>query len=127
MAKHHHFTGFRRWSALAIAIVLGGCQGVDVVFNETVFYTSTDLFTDYKIPDSGLSGCVERAILEQRMTAPEQLRRLHCIEAGVTSLEGLDQFPKLERLDLTGNYDLPCNEASRLTTVTTLILPEQCQ
>lgn len=110
-----------------MAALLGGCQGVDVVFNEQVMYTSADLFEDYEIPDPGLRGCVERAILEYRITAPTQLRRLHCIEAGVTNLDGLNRFQALERLDLTGNYDLPCSETAKLGELKVLILPDQCQ
>lgn len=117
-----------RRSALAVcALLLSGCQGVDVVFNEQVLYTPTDLFTEYEIPDAGLKGCIERAILEQRLTAAEQLRGLHCIEAGVTTLDGLNQFPALQRLDLTGNHDLPCAESAKAANITTLILPEQCR
>lgn len=109
------------------AFFLGSCQGVDVVFNEQVFYTSADLFTEYAIPDPGLSGCVERAILERRLTAADQLRHLHCIEAGVTSLAGLEQFPALESLDITGNYDLPCSELAKVAEIASLIVPDQCQ
>lgn len=104
-----------------------GCQGVDVVFNEQVVYTDADLYTDYDIPDPGLRGCVKRAILEGRYSAADQLRHLHCIEAGVVSLDGLERFPNLQRLDLTGNFDLPCAETDKLSTLETLILPDQCQ
>ena len=103
------------------------CQGVDVVFNEQVVYTDADLYTDYDIPDPGLRGCVERAILERRMSAAQQLRNLHCIEAGVVSLDGLDTFSNLQRLDLTGNFELPCSELDKLPGLDTLILPDQCQ
>lgn len=127
MPKYHLLRHVRITLAAACFTGIAACQGVDVVFNEQVLHTSTDLFTEYEIPDSGLRGCIKRAILDSRITEPGQLRRLHCIEAGVINLEGLDQFPALERLDLTGNYSLPCTEASRVAEVATLILPDQCQ
>lgn len=113
--------------AALTGLSLSACQGVDLVFNEQVMYTSTDLYKDYTIPDPGLRGCVERAILDGRYTRADQLRHLHCIEAGVESLEGLEQFPALQSLDLTGNYDLPCGEAAGLDRLKKLVLPDQCR
>jgi hypothetical protein len=117
----------QRLLAAALGLSLGACQSVDLVFNEQVMYTSTDLYKDYTIPDPGLRGCIERAILDGRYTRADQLRHLHCIEAGVESLEGLEQFPSLQSLDLTGNYDLPCGEAAGLDHLKKLVLPDQCQ
>ena len=112
---------------LCLTVCLVGCQGVDFVLNEQVVYTDADLFTDYEIPDPGLKGCVERAILAGRLTAATQLRDLHCIEAGVVSLTGLTQFPNLQRLDLTGNHDLSCIQVEKFKSLDELILPDQCR
>lgn len=89
--------------AIAVAILLSACQGYDYTINEKVVYSPNPLFRDFDLLDSALRTCVEQAINDQRVSAPEQLTALNCSHAGITRLDGLAVFNGLVSLKLSDN------------------------
>ncbi len=92
--------------------------------------------------DQALKECVYDAAREQGVTNAEELTTLSCSEAGITDTTGLEQFPGITSIDLSGNDHIACTQLDDLrerydygyeegeyeyeATAVTLTLPESC-
>jgi Leucine-rich repeat (LRR) protein len=83
--------------------LLSACSRYDVKLNDRVMYSPSPLFTDFATPDPGLRRCIERAINDGVISAPQQLTNLDCSFAGIESLDGLAIFTDLKTLRLSAN------------------------
>jgi hypothetical protein len=80
-----------------------GCKNYSVSVNEKVVYTPPSVFKDYQLADSKLKDCVEQTIYDLHISSAEELTRLNCSNAGISSLIGLDKFFALKELNLADN------------------------
>lgn len=104
--------------------LLAGCGSYDVTVNDRLVYTPKPLFSDYRIPDPALAGCVERAIADAKVSNAAQLRELACSGQSISSLSGLATFTGLSRLELSGNAITDLSPLSALTTLELLYLKD---
>jgi len=108
---------------LALSVtLLSACQGYDFTINDKVVYSPTSLFAGFTLPDEALRTCVEQAVADGNITAPEQLAALNCSHAGIESLEGLAIFTSLASLKLSDNSIRNLVELGHLTQLRVLYL-----
>ncbi|MBR9912808.1 MAG: leucine-rich repeat domain-containing protein [Gammaproteobacteria bacterium] len=88
---------------VAALLSLAGCSRYQMTVNETVVYSPPSLFTDFQVEDRKLKDCLDQTIEDNRHTASNQVTRLSCTHAGITSLAGLEQFQHLTELNLGNN------------------------
>lgn len=107
---------------VATSLLTTGCKNYSVSVNENTVYTPPSIFKDYQLADAQLHSCVEQTIYDQRITKAEELTRLNCSNAGITSLKGLDRFFALTELNLADNQLADINEIGNLGRVEKLVL-----
>lgn len=94
-------------SLLVLTIIfsacLAGCKNYSVSVNDKTIYTPASVFDNYQLADAKLNDCVEQTIYDLHITKAEDLTRLNCSNAGITSLDGLDKFFALTELNLANN------------------------
>lgn len=83
--------------------LLNGCAGYGVTLNEQVVNTPTAKVALAQVADQNLLNCVEQILSDKRIVDPEELTMLICNHGGIESLAGLEQFSKLQKLDLSDN------------------------
>jgi Leucine-rich repeat (LRR) protein len=105
-------------------LFLCACQGYDVKVNDKVVYTPTPLFSDFAIADPGLKSCLERAINDGVITAPDQLTNLDCSFAGIETLDGLATFTGLKTLRLSANKVRNLVELNKIITLEQVFLDD---
>lgn len=114
-----------RWlPACLISLMLLGCGPYDVKVNDRVVFSPRPLFTGFEIADEALRGCVEQAIIDNRVTAAAELQLLNCSQAGVSDLAGLGTFTGITQLKLSGNRIRNLVELSRLSLLQVLYLDD---
>ncbi len=96
---------------IAASISIMGCKNYSISVNDNTVYTPAPLFTNYQLADAKLKDCVEQTIADSNITKVEDLKRLNCSNAGISSLDGLDKFFALTELNLANN---------RLTNISSL-------
>jgi len=79
------------------------CGSYDVSLNNQILYEPPLIITVKNISDVNLTSCINQTLLDEKITALNQLTRLSCTYAGITSLEGLQQFEKLKEINLSNN------------------------
>lgn len=109
---------------LALAALLCGCGGYDVTFNERLLYEAPKLLRDYEVDDPALSACLKQTIIDEEVTADDQLVRLSCTHAGIESLGGLERFGALEQLRLSNNLIHDASTLGGLTSLRVLLLDD---
>lgn len=107
---------------LTIIFLITGCKNYSVSVNENVVYTPPSIFKDYQLADSKLHDCVEQTIYDQHITKAEDLTRLDCSNAGITSLMGLETFFALKELSLANNQLTTIDTIGQLGRLEKLIL-----
>ena len=139
---------YRIFSLLALILALGGCADYEFSVNDKLVYTPLPLFSDFSLADPALQTCVSQTISDEKITRVELLEKLNCSHAGISSLEGLDQFAnlqilnlgqnqlrnvgvlslltELERVNLDGNPELDCASVGNWQTSIELTLPPHC-
>jgi Leucine-rich repeat (LRR) protein len=88
---------------LLCSAFLIGCKNYSVSVNDKTVYTPAPLFKNYQIADEKLKVCVEQTISDLNITKADELIRLNCSNAGITSIAGLDKFFALAELNLASN------------------------
>ena len=106
--------------ALSLTAVLFGCERYAVTLNQQPVYTPPPLFSDFSIADKALSDCIKQTIVDKKVVKAEQLISLTCRHAGVTSLQGLQQFPALQELDVSFNQLQSAAPLAKLAQLTRL-------
>ncbi len=99
------FTQFLKHMTLCLftATLLAGCSRYQMTFNDNVVYTPPPLFTAFTTEDSALRNCLDQAIKDSAVTAPEELQQLTCSHAGLQSLKGIEIFSNLKQVNLGNN------------------------
>ena len=107
---------------LVTSLLTSGCKNYSVSVNENIVYTPASIFKDYRLADPQLHNCVEQTIYDLHITSAEELTRLHCSNAGITSLVGLDKFFALKELNLADNQLADISEIGQLGRLEKLVL-----
>jgi Leucine-rich repeat (LRR) protein len=87
----------------AVSTLVSACGQYPVTLNERPLYSPPDIYNEFTLADEALKNCVRQTLLDQKITKPEQLKRLICRYAGISNLEGLNHFFALQELDLAHN------------------------
>jgi Leucine-rich repeat (LRR) protein len=113
------------YSVVGLAFLfLGACNGYDVKVNDKVVYSPIPLFSDFSAADPGLKTCLDRAINDGVISAPEQLTNLDCSFAGIEKLDGLATFTELKSLRLSANKVSNLGELSKIITLQEVFLDD---
>jgi len=104
--------------------LLCACQGYDFKVNDKIVYAPNPLLRNFTVADPGLNSCLEQAINDGAITAPEQLTTLDCSFAGIESLDGLSTFTALTALRLSANKLRNLVELNKIVTLQELYLDD---
>ncbi len=107
---------------LVTSLLTSGCKNYSVSVNENVVYTPPSIFKDYQLADAHLHNCVEQTIYDLHITSAEELTRLNCSNAGITSLVGLDKFFAMKELNLADNQITDISQIGQLGRLENLVL-----
>jgi hypothetical protein len=107
---------------LVTSLLASGCKNYSVSVNENVVYTPPSIFKDYQLTDARLQDCVEQTIYDLHITSAEELTRLNCSNAGITSLVGLDKFFAMKELNLADNQIADISQIAQLGRLEKLVL-----
>lgn len=107
---------------LLCSACLTSCKNYSLSVNDKTVYTPASLFKNYQLADTKLKDCVEQTIYDLHITKAEDLTRLDCSNAGISSLAGLDKFFALTELNLAGNQLTDISELGNLGRLEVLLL-----
>lgn len=102
----------------------GSLKDYDITLNDRVLYTPRPLTVDPAISDPALADCIGQTLADQQLSASTQLQSLICTTAGIQSLAGLDVYPALRRIKLSGNAVEDVSPLDRLTQLQALWLDD---
>lgn len=85
------------------SLLLSACSRYTVSVNEKRIYTPPPLLSDLGLKDERLSRCLKQLVIDQAVRKPSDLHTINCAHGGITSLEGLQAFRKVERINLNDN------------------------
>ncbi|MCD9460165.1 leucine-rich repeat domain-containing protein [Marinibactrum halimedae] len=88
---------------LMVLFNLTGCEGYQWQVNDRAVYTPPSTLIDIQATDFALRACIDQTIKDQNITSANQLTTLICTNAGIVSIEGLNQFNQLEQVNLANN------------------------
>ena len=88
---------------LTLITLLAGCERYAFTLNEQPIYAPISVYSGYRIDDPALAGCVKQALVDSKITQPEQLQVLNCTYAGVTQLKGIETFSRLRSINVSHN------------------------
>ena len=117
-----HSKSLLLFCGLVTSLLTAGCKNYSVSVNENVVYTPASIFKDYQLADAQLHDCVEQTIYDLHITSAEELTRLNCSNAGITSLVGIDKFFALKELNLANNQLADISEVGQLGRLEKLVL-----
>jgi hypothetical protein len=82
---------------------LNGCGRYDVTVNQQPVYQPKPLPALLTITDANLAVCVEQTMRDRQIVQADDLTQLACSYGGIENLAGMEQFSKLQQLDLSHN------------------------
>jgi hypothetical protein len=88
------------------ALLLSGCtqlEKYDITVNDVTVYEPAPVIKVENVADTALRGCLQQTVWDHEATSPSALKILNCSEAGIQSLDGLEQFSALSSVKLSGN------------------------
>jgi Leucine-rich repeat (LRR) protein len=103
-------------------IALTACESYDFKVNDKVVYSPPPLFTNFEAPDAALHTCLEQAIIDDTVSAADQLSNLNCSHAGIEDLGGLSTFTAMTTLRLSSNQVRNLVEVGAISTLEELYL-----
>jgi Leucine-rich repeat (LRR) protein len=103
-------------------ITLSACESYDFKVNDKVVYSPPPLFNDFDAPDAALRTCLEQAIIDDTVSAADQLSSLNCSHAGIKDLDGLSTFSAMKTLRLSSNQIRNLVEVGAISTLEELYL-----
>jgi Leucine-rich repeat (LRR) protein len=103
-------------------IALTACESYDFKVNDKVVYTPPPLFKDFDAPDAALRTCLEQAIIDDTVSAADQLSSLNCSHAGIEDLDGLSTFSAMKTLHLSSNQVRNLVEVGSISSLEELYL-----
>lgn len=92
-----------------------GCAEYSFDINKNEVYTPAPIYTDFSLADSGLRNCIDQTIKDKKLTSSQSVTRLQCSYSGVSTIEGIAKFSRLEKLSLKGNNINKIDELLQLT------------
>ena len=91
---------------VTLAVALTGCGMLgryELTLNQVVLHQPSSMLSVETIVDPHLAVCLQQSLIDQNVTRKEDLRNLNCSDAGIVSLEGLEEFSQIQSLKLSGN------------------------
>lgn len=107
-----------------LILALTGCARYSFDINDNQVYRPPSLYTTYAMTDPALQNCIDQAIKDQGITAPADLIDLNCSHAGITDMDKISTFSRIERLSLKGNDITDIEELLQLTHLRVLDLSD---
>ena len=93
-----------KYLALGLTLILcAACSNYNLSFNNNTFYKPASLYLGFSLPDSNLEACLVQHVEDEQITSARELIQVNCSYAGITNLDGLVQFSRIETLSLKGN------------------------
>lgn len=90
--------------SLGLAVIFcAACSNYNLLFNDRALYSPSSLYLKFSMADSNLESCLVQHVEDNRITSPRELIQVNCSYAGISNLEGLIQFSRIETLSLKGN------------------------
>ncbi len=83
--------------------VCSACSNYNLFFNDNLLYQPATLFLDFSVTDRQLENCLVQHVEDNGITSARQLDQVNCSYAGITDLQGLSLFSRIEALSLKGN------------------------
>jgi|TARA_B110000483_G_scaffold147265_1_gene175700 hypothetical protein len=84
-------------------VFLCACANYSLFLNDNALYQPPSMYLDFDVADPQLETCLVQHIEEILITSPRDLIQLNCSYGGIVTLEGLNQFSRIEHLSLKGN------------------------
>lgn len=88
---------------LTLLLTITACSSYQVVLNNNVLYTPSNMPPPSLLSDPNLQGCLNQQLSIAGSDDPESISLLACPSSGVQSLDGIGQLPNLEQLELSDN------------------------
>ena len=86
-----------------LALSLTACQDYQFSVNEKELYRPPAAITELEATDTALMACLDQHIKDANITDSKALKRLNCSSAGITDVNGLNQFLELTQINLADN------------------------
>ena len=108
---------------LAMLVSASCARQYSVSVNNRTVYDPRQSLPAVTLADPSLQACLNLALQDQDDSAGAELLALSCPNSGITSLEGLENLPRLRFLDLAGNLISNLAPLSALHQLSGLNLP----
>lgn len=79
------------------------CGNYNLIFNDRTLYTPDPFYLDFSAADRNLQNCLIQHIEDRKITSARELTQVNCSYAGITNLQGLSHFSRIQSLSLKGN------------------------
>jgi Leucine-rich repeat (LRR) protein len=96
-------TGVLVFSAMMLPVGCSQLSQYDITINDRIVYEPASQLPLGGIADPSLEGCLRQTLMDAEISEPGSLEQLNCSNAGIESLEGLEQFDGIRSLKLSGN------------------------
>lgn len=111
-------------SLVFCCLAIAGCARYSVSVNDRPVYTPPKILEESLIEDTALSTCVQQTIEDHTVRKITDLKWLDCDYAAISSLQGLSNYSRIERLSLRHNSISNIDELLRLTHLIQVDLSE---
>lgn len=88
---------------ITLTSFISGCRSYQVSLNEMTVYQPPAVVQQINANDPALAQCLEQWIIDKAITQAKQLSAINCSNAGISQLEGVNQFSGLVEINLADN------------------------
>jgi Leucine-rich repeat (LRR) protein len=89
--------------AAACSMMLSSCDRYRVTLNDRAISEPRPVITDVDVEDAQLKTCLLQVAEDISLRDVRDLKQLNCSHGAITSVKGLEQFSRLQVLNLEGN------------------------